>query len=287
MFGNKFGVGVLKHPGYNDPVSAAISVGGSLIGGAMQSDAAQSAADTQAATARDQMALQKQIFDVQNAQQAPYRGVGYGALNQISSLLPGKYNIYDEKGDIIGTGGGTGYLTQQFGPAELASNLAPNYEFQLKQGQGANLAAANVGGGLIGGNALKGLQDYTQNFAANAYQNAFNNYQTQRGNIYNTLAGIAGLGQAANQQSNTLATNYGTNVANLATGAAAAQAAGTVGSANAWSGALGNAANMYGLSNILGGGGGPQIFGSGTTNAAGGISLAPNMMPSSWNFSAG
>lgn len=270
MFGNQFKFNsVLKQPGYNDPVSAAISVGGSLIGGAMQSDAAQSAADTQAATAANQMELQKQIFNIQNAQQSPYRAAGYSTLNRLGSMLPGTYTQYDAQGNPIGTATGTDYLTRQFTNQDLNANLAPNYAFQLEQGRQATQNAANATGGLVGGNALKAIQDYSQNFAGNAYQQAFNNYQTQRGNIYNTLASMAGLGQAANQQSNTLATNYGTNVANLATGAAAAQAAGQVGSANAISNALGNAGNMFTLSRILGQGGGIE-------NAGGIMNLAPS-----------
>ena len=46
--------------------------------------------------------------------------------------------------------------------------------------------------------------------------------------------------------------NYGTNVANLATGGAAAEAAGRVGAANAISGGIQNAGNMFALSRILG-----------------------------------
>lgn len=255
MFGNqyKFGGSSLKHPGYNDPVSAAISVGGSLLGGAMQSDAASSAAQTQADTAAQQMALQKQIFDTQNAQLAPQRGLGYtGGVNQISALLPGAYTKYDAQGNPIGTATGQDYLTHQFNAQDLNANLAPNYQWQLGQGQQATNAASNATGGLVGGNAQKALQDYTQNFAGNAYQQAFSNYNTQRGNIYNTLASIAGIGQSAQNATNTAASNYGTNVGNLATGAAAAQAGGQIGSANALSGAFGNASNMYSLSRILG-----------------------------------
>jgi hypothetical protein len=44
---------------------------------------------------------------------------------------------------------------------------------------------------------MKGLQDYTQGYAGNAYQNAFNNYNAQRTNIYNQNAGLAGIGQNA------------------------------------------------------------------------------------------
>lgn len=251
MFNPRF-VGILKHPGYNDPFSAAIAVGGSLIGGAMSAGAAEDAAQIQADAAAQQARVQKEIFDIQNAQQAPYRGTGYTALNQIGALLPGAYTKYDAEGKPMGTGMGTGYLTQQFTNADLNANLAPNYAFQLGQGQQALSRQQNALGGLVGGNALQGMQDYTQNFAGNAYQNAFGNFQTQRGNIYNTLAGIAGIGQTAQTQTNQMAQNYGTNVANLATGGAAAQAAGQVGAANAWAGGLQNAGNMFALSRILG-----------------------------------
>ena len=245
---------------------ALIGAGASLLGSSMSAKAAKSAANQQAQTAADQMALQKQIFDTQNAQLAPQRAAGYNALNQIGALLPGQYTQYDAEGNPIGTGAGTGYLTNQFTNQDLNANLAPNYAWQLGQGQAALGNQLNVGGGLVSGNTLKAMQDYTQNFAGNAYQQAFANYQNQRGNIYNTLASIAGIGQSAQNASNTLATNYGTNTANLATGAAAAQAAGTVGAANAWSQGLGGAANQYQLYNFLnpgqtsaGGGYSPQV----------------------------
>ena len=262
MFNPRF-IGILKHPGYNDPFSAAIAVGGSLIGSAISADAATSAADTQAQAANAANAQQLAIFNTQNAQQAPYRAQGYSALNQIGSMLPGQYQQYDAQGNPIGTGTGSGYLTQQFTNQDLNANLAPNYAFQLGQGQGALRNQQNATGGLIGGNALQGMQDYTQNFAGNAYQNAFANFQGQRSNIYNTLAGIAGIGQTGQTQTNQAAQNYGTNSANLMTGAAASQAAGTVGAANAYSGGLQNAGNMYMLSNLLGQGGG--IGGGGGT----------------------
>ena len=275
MFGNQYKFSsVMRNPGYNDPVSAAVSIGSNLIGGAMQSDAAQSAADAQSAAAANQIALQKQIFDTQNKQLAPQRGLGYTAVNQIGSLLPGTSQTYDAQGNPTGTQTGQDYLTHQFNAQDLNANLAPNYQWQLGQGQQALNAQNNATGGLVGGNAQKALQDYTQNFAGNAYQNAFNNYSNQRSNIYNTLASIAGLGQSAQTATNTAASNYGTNVGNLATGSAAAQGAGMVGSANAWSGALGNAGNIYSLGNILGSGN--QTYGSGNTNAAGGISLTGN-----------
>lgn len=256
MFNPKFGIGILKHPGYNDIFSAAASI----FGASEQADAAQYAADVQANTAAQQMALQKQIYETQQAQQAPYRASGYTALNQIGSMLPGTYTQYDAEGKPIGTATGSGYLTRQFTNQDLNQYLAPNYAWQLSQGQGALTNQLNATGGLVGGNALKGMQDYTQNFAKGAYTDAFNQFQTQRGNIYNTLAGIAGIGQTSQQQANTAAQNYGTNVGNLATGSAAAQAAGAVGSANAWAGGMQNVGNTIALNRLLNQGGGINSY---------------------------
>jgi hypothetical protein len=250
MFNPRF-VGILKHPGYNDPFSAAIAVGGSLIGSVISGNAAEDAANTQAAAADRQLAEQRRIFDTQNLQQKPFRGAGYNALNTIGSMLPGEYQKYDTEGNPIGTGSGSGYLTKEFTNLDLNNYLSPNYNFQREQGEGATRNLFNATGGLVGGNAQRGLIDYNQNFAGNAYNNAFNQFQTSRGNIYNTLAGISGIGQTATNQTGANATNYGTNIANLDVGAANARAAGTVGVANAYSGGIQNAGNMYMLSNLL------------------------------------
>ena len=146
---------------------------------------------------------------------------------------------------------GSGYLQHQFNAADLAAGLAPNYDFMLQQGQMANQRAANVGGGALSGNTLQGLQKYTQDYAGNAYQNAFTNYQTQRSNIYNTLAGIAGIGQTGQTATNTAATNATNATTQLGIGSAAAQAAGQTGSSNAYSNAINNVINQYTLASLL------------------------------------
>jgi hypothetical protein len=212
---------------------------------------ASSAADKQAKAARRGQDQQLQMFNVQNAQNAPFRGAGYSALNQIGSMLPGEYQQYDAEGKPTSLGTGSGYLTQQFTNQDLNANLAPNYAFQLEQGLGGVRNLANSTGGLIGGNAFQGMQDYTQNFAGNAYQNAFSNFQGQRSNIYNTLAGIAGLGQTANQTTAALSGNTANAMSSLGVGAANAQAAGTVGMTNAFSGGLNTLGNMAYMNKIL------------------------------------
>jgi hypothetical protein len=212
-------------------VAAAI-VGGNVVGGLIGADAARSASNTQANAAREALDFQKQQFNTIQEQGAPYRAAGVSALSDIASMKP--------------------YLTQQYTPEDFAQGIDPGYQFRLQQGQEATNRMANMGGGMLGGNALKGAQDYTQGLASQEYGNAFNRFQTQRGNIFNTLASIAGIGQNAYNTSATAAGNAANTVGNTMQNIGASQAAGTVGASNALSGGLQNAGNQYTLSQILG-----------------------------------
>jgi hypothetical protein len=123
--------------------------------------------------------------------------------------------------------------------------------FRQKIGTQATERMANVGGGAIGGNTLRALTDYGQNLASTEYGNAFNRFQTERGNIYNTLANIAGMGQGAVNTGVNAGQNFASQMTGLTTGSAAAQAAGTVGAANAIGGAASNIGNMAYLNTLL------------------------------------
>ena len=231
----------------------AAAIGGSavlgLYGANKSANAAENAAQMQANAATAAAQLQNQQFNTINQQQAPQRATGYNALNQLGQLGSGTYQQYDANGNVIGTGQGSGYLTRQFGDQDLNSNLAPNYNFQLQQGQGATNALNNANGG--GGNVAQGLEQFTQNFAGNAYQNAFTNFNTQRSSIYNTLAGIAGIGQAGQSATNAAGTNAANAIGQLGVGAAGALGQGQIGAANAYSGALNNIGNNVSLWALL------------------------------------
>lgn len=144
-----------------------------------------------------------------------------------------------------------GSLLHQFSAADLNTNLAPNYQFMLGQGQTATTNAANLAGGAISGNALKALNDYTQNYAQNAYQQAYENYNTNQTNIYNRLMGVSNQGQAAANQTANYGTQLAQGMAGTTAAAGAAQAGGTIGAANAFSGALNNAGSYYTLGTLL------------------------------------
>jgi len=162
-----------------DPVSASLAVAGSsLVSGAMGASAARSAARTQAEAADRAAAQQREMFDIGRADLAPYRERGYQALGEIGQRLP--------------------YFTQQFTTEEaLSPYLDPSMAFRMRFGQEATQRLANVAGGAISGNTLRGQEEFAQNLASTEYANAFNRAQTERSNIYNTLANIAGIGQGA------------------------------------------------------------------------------------------
>jgi hypothetical protein len=67
---------------------AAASAGGSILGGYLGGRGAEKAAQTQAATGREAIAQQRQMFDIQNEQQRPYREAGYSALSDIAGMKP-------------------------------------------------------------------------------------------------------------------------------------------------------------------------------------------------------
>lgn len=129
--------------------------------------------------------------------------------------------------------------------------LDPSMAFRMRLGTQATERLANIGGGAISGNTMRALTDYGQNLASTEYGNAFNRFQTERGNIYNTLANIAGMGQGAVNTGVNAGQNFAAGQTGLITGGAAANAAGAVGSANAYAGALGNMGNAYLLNQFM------------------------------------
>lgn len=194
----------------------------------------------------------KDVYGQQQGYQRPYMSTGTNALGTLGSLGTGTYQMYNENGNPTSTGTGSGYLQHQFDASDLAKGLAPNYDFMLQQGQMANQRAANMAGGGFGGNALQGLNRYTQDYAGNAYQNAFTNYQNQRQNIFGNLSNLANLGQTATGNLVNAGTTYGTNVSNLEAAKAKAMADAQVAMAQQNAGAMqsvGNTALLAGLLN--------------------------------------
>jgi hypothetical protein len=133
-----------------------------------------------------------------------------------------------------------GSLTKPFDVEEFYNYGDPGYAFQLQQGNQALQNSAAAGSGALSGAALKDLLKWNQDYAGGAYNDAFNRYQTQQGNIYQRLMGVSQLGQnsasGVGTQGVALAGNAGQAIAN----AGAAAGAGIVGAGNSLSGGATN-----------------------------------------------
>jgi hypothetical protein len=202
-----------------------LGAGAGLIGSGMQSKAATDAARTQSDAARYAADVQREMFATINQQQKPYREAGYGALTRIGEMLPG--------------------LTAPISREEILG--LPGYQFGIEQGTGAARQMMNVGGG--GSNVDRAAQKFAIDYTVGT---AMPQVLAQRQNIYNTLAGIAGIGQTAQTQTGQMGQAFAGNIGQAAIGGASAIGAGMIGSANALASGLGGAGNtafMYSLLN--------------------------------------
>jgi hypothetical protein len=213
-------------------VSAIGPTGTALLGGALlgaygssrQADASSQAANLQSQATANAAAQQREMFDIVNKQQEPYRQAGYGALSQINTMLPGLNRM----------------------PTAEDLRAMPGFEFGLNQGTGAAGQTMNVGGG--GSNVDLARRKFAIDYATNV---GLPQYMTQQTNIYNRLASLAGIGQTAQGQSNTLAQNTAANIGQLGIGGASAIGAGQIGSANAMAGGLQGIGNSLTLAGLL------------------------------------
>lgn len=222
---------------------AVLGLGGSYLAGQAAKSGAQAqagamseASNLQAQTARESIALQREMYEKGLELGEPYRKAGYSALNRIQDLLPG--------------------LTTPVTAQEI-QNL-PGFKFATEQGIGAARQNVNVGGG--GSNVDRAAQKFAIDYTTGV---AMPQVLEQRRSIYNTLAGIAGIGQTAATGAQQAGAGYGANVANisgttagaignLGVGQANAMASGNIAQANLMSGALNNIGNsmfMYSLLN--------------------------------------
>lgn len=224
----------------------AVAVGaGSLISGVIGANAASSAAGQQAAAAENAQQISLNEFNTITGQEKPWMTAGYGAQSKLNNLLG--------VGTPSGPAGSYGSLLSPF-TAQTMAQYSPAYNFQLQQGRQGVLNADEGGLGALSGAAQKDLASFNQNYANTAFNNAFNQYQTQTGNIYQRLAGISQLGQSAASNTGQQGTALAGQAAQSAQNVGTALAGGTIGSANAYSSALSGIGNAALLGSLYSGG---------------------------------
>jgi hypothetical protein len=252
--------------------AAASQLVGGLVGGAV--GVTGSAAAGAASAQSNAQALQntQQIAQLTNNNLQPYQTLGGQAATTLGSML-----------NTNATGPNGPGLLSTFNNADLNANLAPNYNFALAQGLGAQTNLGASGQVAPGGNTETALTAYGTNYAQNAYQQAFNNFQTSQNNIYNRLSNTANAGANASTVGATGATQFGGLEGQYITGQGNAIAQGITGATNAVTGGINQVAGANTISslaqgiggtntgNYVPGTGGGLFGGSGTTyaNAAG------------------
>jgi hypothetical protein len=214
-----------------------------ILGSAILGAAASRSATKAQVGATDRAAdLQREMFERQVELSKPYREAGEAALNRLIPMAS-EY---------------TPFGMQQF-------QADPGYAFRMAEGMKGLERSAAARGGLLSGATLKGIQRYGQDLGSQEYQNAFDRYQLERQARLGPLQSLAGLGQTSAQTLGGQAGQYGMNMANLATGAGAARAAGQIGMANALAGGASQYLNYQGQQNLINAlrGGGSIGYGAG------------------------
>lgn len=195
------------------PAGGALLSGvGSVVGGITQANAAEAAANQQAEAARNALQLQREMFEYQKGLLEPYRTAGTAALKRLEGAL--------------GLGGAA--------QPQQTLEMDPGYGFRLGEGMKALERMQSARGNMLSGGAMKAGQRYAQDYASGEY-----------GNAYNRLANIAGLGQTTGTQLGNAASQFSTNAGNVMGQEANALAAGRIGRASAYGGAIQGGLNAY------------------------------------------
>jgi hypothetical protein len=224
-------------------------VGSAVIGGVVASDASRKAGNIQADATQAAQDAQERMYEKQVQLNEPFRLAGVASQNRLMELLgirsptaaagtTSSEFVTDPNSPDFGK------YARDFGAADFETD--PGYAFRLSEGMKALDRTAAARGGLLSGATLKGAQRFNQGLASQEYENAYNRYQTNRANQLNPLMGYAvGPGMSATAASSGAAQNFGMQTGQNLQDIGTARASGYLGSANALSGALNTAGNLY------------------------------------------
>lgn len=221
---------------------------GGLAGGLFQGMGARSAARSQERMAREEMALRREMFDLQRGDFEPYREAGANALDA--------------------------YMREAMkGPEDgFVYEASPGYHVQRDAALGAIQGSAAAQGGLFSGATMRELGRTATGLAQGDFWNSRQFAANRRDAYMGHLGGLANMGHSAAAQQATAAGNYADGASNALGAIGNAQAAGAVGFGNAVNDGIGNALSVWAFQNS------PAYGGGAAPPAAG----APAPWPSVW-----
>lgn len=228
--------------------AAAASAASSLVGSYLSAEGAKDAARMQAAQEQKALDFQKETWAKTQENMSPYLEAGKRGLTGYESAISGATQPE---------------FTYKLPEFSFSTYEDPGANYQMAQATKA-LNNSSLARGLGGGGALKAIMAKNQEMAGTAYQNAFNRYLEKNKQDYGFASdaykrnleyqnlGIdrqkalmsqgatmaSGLGTLGAETSKTVGSTYG----NLGS----ANAAGALGSSNAWTQGLAGATNALG-----------------------------------------
>jgi hypothetical protein len=250
-------------------LAAVGAAAGGVVSGLIQGNAQNNATNAQANATNTATQLQRDEWEAQQRNQAPWIAAGQAALPQLTNLATNAGNInatsdagYRQVNTLTNPG--------QFSFSTTGANADPSYTWRLNQGLAGVNSSAAARGGFFSGNTGTALTDYSQGAASQEYQAQFGRYQTglqdymqqenfnsdqynqaynrqlsTEQNQYNQFASIAGIGQTAVTNTNNAGSNYASNVGNLAVNQGNNTANTAVNQGNILSNVVGNTANQF------------------------------------------
>lgn len=214
-----------------------------------QEEGAAQANETAKDISGQQLELQRQIWEQQQKDQAPWLKQGQIGISKLGALM-GNSDPFKDYLAKAGLAGG------QFNQSN------PQYQFLLKQGQN-QLDRNNASSGMgYSGSQLKAAQQFGQGLASQQYDKEYDRAKGEFGDYYNRLASLASGGQQTAQSLGGMGGQYasaGSNTLGNLSGylqnnygqAANARASGYIGGANAITGGLQQMTdNMFRLASL-------------------------------------
>jgi len=173
-------------------------------------------------------------------------GAGLSAVQQ-----PGTPEFFDEaaynqamrdwEASSTGRSSEFGSLMDDFTGEDLLNE--PGYQFGLNEGRRTVDQSAAARGSLFSGKTLRDLVQFGQDYGGTKYGEAFNRDAANKNRKFSMLSSLSGGGASAASDLGQAGMTSASNIAGLLTGAGNAQAAGIMGSANAWQNAIGTGTN--------------------------------------------
>jgi len=225
-----------------------------------QQEGAAQASEVAKDTADKQLELQRQIWEKQQLDQKPYLEQGQYGIGRLGDLMKQGAGSLNNPLDL--------YLKSKGLSGGQFNTNNPAYQFQLKQGQQALDRSAAARGMGASGAQMKAAQQYGQGLASQEYDKQYGRANSEFGDYYNRLAGLAQGGQQATTSLQNAGSQYATGASNTLGSlggylqnnlgqAANARASGYIGGANAINGGIqgltDNAFRLAGLFSPFGG----------------------------------